>query len=285
MIAFLGTGLLGGNFVRAFRRRGEEVHVWNRTHEKARLLEETGAKAFEHPADAVRGAARIHITVSDDAAVDALLAQAEPGIGPECIIIDHTTTSPAPTAERARRWASKGIRFLHAPVFMGPPNALDGTGTMIASGDEALFTMLEPALAPMTGKLVYLGADPSRAAAIKLMGNLFIVSMTAGISDMFALARSTGVPETEVAQIFSWFNPVTMAPARAERLRTADFSNPSWKMSMARKDVRLMIEAAAAGGGTLMVMPAIAAKMDEAIAAGHAGDDWMTIGREGFRTS
>lgn len=38
MIAWLGTGLLGANFVRALRRRGHEVRVWNRTAERARRL-------------------------------------------------------------------------------------------------------------------------------------------------------------------------------------------------------------------------------------------------------
>jgi len=43
MIAFLGMGLLGSNFVRALRRRGEDVQVWNRSPAKAKLLEAEGA--------------------------------------------------------------------------------------------------------------------------------------------------------------------------------------------------------------------------------------------------
>ncbi|MBV8579034.1 MAG: NAD(P)-dependent oxidoreductase, partial [Candidatus Eremiobacteraeota bacterium] len=39
MIAYLGTGLLGANFVRKLLERGETVHVWNRTPDKARALE------------------------------------------------------------------------------------------------------------------------------------------------------------------------------------------------------------------------------------------------------
>ena len=44
MIAYLGLGLLGTNFVRAMLRRGEAVRVWNRSAEKARALEAEGAK-------------------------------------------------------------------------------------------------------------------------------------------------------------------------------------------------------------------------------------------------
>jgi len=54
MIAFLGTGLLGSNWVRAMRKRGEEVHVWNRTGSKAKALESDGAKVFATPAEAVK---------------------------------------------------------------------------------------------------------------------------------------------------------------------------------------------------------------------------------------
>jgi 3-hydroxyisobutyrate dehydrogenase len=280
MIAFLGTGLLGANFVRAFRRRNEAVHVWNRSPEKARALEDVGAKAFDQPAEAVRGATRVHITVSDDAAVDALLEQARPGLSRESIIVDHTTTAPDPTAERVRRWAEPGIAFQHAPVFMGPGNALDGTGTMLASGDRVLFDSLAPALEKMTGTLVYLGEDPRRAASIKLMGNLFTMAMLAGVADMFALGAALGVPSAEAMRIFEFSNSAATAPARAERMRTGDLTKPSWTLTMARKDARLMIESAELHHGRLAVIPAMAAEMDRRIAAGHGAEDWMVIGKD-----
>ena len=279
MIAFLGTGLLGANFVRAFRRRNETVHVWNRSPAKARALAEIGAQAFDNPADAVRGASRVHITVSDDAAVDALLEQARRGFASDTIIVDHTTTAPIPTGERVRRWIDRGISFQHAPVFMGPSNALDGTGTMLASGARTLYDTLVPALEKMTGKLVYLGDDPTRAAAFKLMGNLTIIAMTAGLGDVFALGVSLGIPATDVAQLFTWFNPGSALPWRAERMSSGDLSQPTWTLEMARKDARLMIESAAGGGTELPTLPAIAAAMDRSITAGHGADDWMVFGR------
>jgi len=280
MIAFLGTGLLGANFVRAFRRRDEAVQVWNRTPDKARALaDEVGAKAFDNPVDAVRGAQRVHIAVSDDAAVDGLLEQARPGLTGDAVIVDHTTTAPAPTAARVRRWSDAGIRFQHAPVFMGPNEALKGTGTMLASGDRGVFDSVAPALEQMTGTLAYLGTDPARAAAVKLMGNLFLMAVTAGIADMFALGKALGVPPDESTRIFEWFNLATMAPGRAARMRKAEFSRPSWTLAMARKDARLMIESAAANQAQLAVIPAIAAEMDRWIAAGHAAEDWMVIGK------
>ena len=68
-IAFFGAGLLGSGFVEAFRKRGVEVNVWNRTHEKAAALERFGARAVHSPAEAIEGVDRVHICLSHDDAV------------------------------------------------------------------------------------------------------------------------------------------------------------------------------------------------------------------------
>ena len=285
MIAFLGMGLLGSNFVRALRRRGDEVRVWNRSPERARALAADGATVFENAAEAVRGARRIHLTLSDDASVDDVLEQARPGLDRDAVIVDHTTTSPNGTGERARRWAGRGIAFQHAPVFMGPVNALESTGVMLASGDRDRFERLEPALSQMTGKLVYLGPDPQRAAAFKLLGNSFLMFLTSGFSDFFALAKSFGVPPSEAATLFKFFNPGVTIPGRLERVLNAKWSEPSWELSMARKDARLMIDGAAQAGVPLAVLPAIATLMDQFIERGHGHDDWTVIAKDALSKS
>jgi 3-hydroxyisobutyrate dehydrogenase len=280
MIAFLGMGLLGSNFVRALRKRGEQVKVWNRTPEKARPLAEVGAIVCDDLVSAVRGASRVHLVLSDDVAVDEVLERARPGFERDVIIIDHTTTSPTGTHARAKRWAERGVAFQHAPVFMGPLNALESTGVMLASGDRALFDKLEPELSKMTGKLVYRGEDPARAAAFKLLGNSFLMFLTAGFADFFALAKSMGVPGADAASLFKFFNPAVTIDSRLERILAQKFSDPSWELAMARKDARLMIEETARAGGSLAVLPAIAQLMDKYIERGHSHDDWTVITKD-----
>jgi len=282
MIAFLGMGLLGSNFVRALRKRGETVRVWNRSPERAKALESVGATAFTDVAEAVRGAKRVHIVVSDDAAVDAVLEGARAGLSKDVVIVDHTTTSPAGTRERAKRWTERGIAFQHAPVFMGPQNALESTGTMLASGERARFDALQPELGKMTGKLVYLGEEVERAAKFKLLGNSFLMFLTAGLADFFQLASSMGVPSQDAATLFQTFNPAMTVPMRLERVLNANWSDPSWELAMARKDARLMIEAVTQAGNQLQVLPAIAAAMDKFIDKGHAHDDWTVIAKDGL---
>lgn len=279
MIAFLGTGLLGGNFVKALLRNGEQVAVWNRTAEKAQALEADGAIAFGNVADAVKGATRIHLTLSDDAAVNEVLEQAQAGFEAGVVIVDHTTTSAAGTVDRSKLWKERGFRYQHAPVFMGPQNAHDSTGVMLVSGDRELIAQLEPALAKMTGKVLDFGPELGRAAGIKLMGNGFLMFLTAGFSDTLALGKSMGVPAEDFLKLFESWNPGAMAPARLNRMLAADYDNPSWELRMARKDARLMIEAAEAAGKRLSTLPAIAAEMDRHIADGQGSKDWTVMGR------
>ncbi len=280
MVAYIGTGLLGANFVKAMLKKGLEVQVWNRTYSKAKALEEFGAKAFENSADAVKGAERIHITVSDDRAVDEVLEQAKAGFSPGVMIIDHTTTSTAGAKSRTEKWKKLGFTYLHAPVFMGPPNALDSTGYMLVSGDQDVVKRAEPFLSAMTGKLINFGPEVNRAAAIKLMGNSFLLFLTAGLSDTLALAKSMNVPASDLVTLFDHWNPGAMAPGRLKRILAADFGNPSWELNMARKDTRLMMEEAAAASQHLATIPAIAKEMDNWIAKGHGNEDWTVIAKE-----
>ncbi len=120
------------------------MHVWNRTASKAKALEVYGAKAYDNVADAVKGAKAIHLTLKDDAAVDEVLKKASAGFEPGVIIIDHTTTSAEGAAARTAHWKNKGYTYLHAPVFMGPQNALESTGYMMVSGDPEVISKVTP---------------------------------------------------------------------------------------------------------------------------------------------
>jgi len=279
MIAFFGMGLLGSNFVRALRRRGEDVHVWNRTHERAAALEADGARAFRDAAEAARGATRVHLTLTDDAVVDAVLEQARPGLSASAVIVDHSTTTPQGALARIARWRERGITFVHAPVFMGPQNARESTGIMMISGARDVVEAMRPVLAPMTGKLVDLGERPDAASAFKLLGNSFLIGMTAALADMLGLAKALHVPAGEAAGLFDFFNPGGTIPGRVKRMVDGAFADPSWELRMARKDARLMMEAAAAAGVPFIALPGIAERMDAAIAEGHGEQDWTVIAK------
>jgi 3-hydroxyisobutyrate dehydrogenase-like beta-hydroxyacid dehydrogenase len=276
-IAWYGTGLMGSGFVEALRKRGVEVTVYNRTAEKALALERFGARAVNDPREAARGATQIHIMLADDATVDELLERLNGAIEPGTIVIDHTTVAPGPTRKRFERMAERGIAFLHAPVFMSPQACRDGVGVMLVAGPQDVFDKVRASLQPMTGDLWYTGERPDKAATLKLFGNEILIALVAGLADGYALATSAGLRPEEAYELFSHFKPTVALETRGKTMAAGNFK-ASFELSMARKDVRLMIETAAAGGVPVHFLPGIATRMDELLAAGHAADDLSVLG-------
>ena len=276
-VAFLGTGMLGGAMVEGMLRRGDVVTVWNRTEAKARALEAFGAKVADTPGDAVAAADRVHMTLPDDEVVDQIVTALTPRLRPGATVIDHTTASPRGTKARVARLNGAGVKFLHAPVFMSPQMAKDAIGLMLLSGPKAVFEAVRGDLEKMTSEVWYLGEQADLAASYKIFGNSMLFVIAAGVTDVFAMAKGLGIAPADALTVFSKFQPGGLIKARGDKMARGDFS-ASFELTMARKDMRLMLEAAA--GQPMTVLPGIAKAMDEAIAKGHGQDDLGAIAAE-----
>ena len=279
-IAFLGTGLLGGAFAEAAAKRGDTVTAWNRSPDKALALARFGVKPASTPVEAVRGASRVHLVLRDDAVVEEVIAAARPGLAPGAVLIDHTTTLPESTAERAGRLRAEGLNYLHCPVFMGPAAARDAKGIMMAAGPRDLFERVQGDLARMTGRLEFMGERPDLAALNKLFGNAMIVGIIAMTSDVLAMARAGGVDPADAIELLKRLDLNEMVARRGGNMVKGNFS-ASWEMAMARKDVGLMLETI--GDGPMAALPAIAARMDQLIAAGHGAKDASAMAIDALR--
>ncbi|MBK7791654.1 MAG: NAD(P)-dependent oxidoreductase [Betaproteobacteria bacterium] len=279
-IAFLGTGLLGSAFAEAAAQRGDAVTAWNRSPDKVAALARFGVKAAATPADAVRGASRVHLVLKEDAVVDEVIAAALPGLSADAILVDHSTTLPRLTAARAERLQARGVRYLHCPVFMGPAAARSAQGLMVAAGPRALFETVEAELSRMTGQLAYMGERADLAAVDKLLGNAMIIGIWAVMADVLTLARASGVDAGDAIKLLGMIDLDAMVARRGASMAKGDFS-PSFELAMARKDVRLMLEVA--GDQPLAALPAVAARMDRLIAAGHGAMDASVMAVDAMR--
>lgn len=274
-IALLGTGMLGSGMVRHFLATGTPVTVWNRTESKALALAADGAVVAGSPREAAAAAARVHLVLPDDAVVDAILEQIGPALERDAIVVDHSTTLPEATAARAARMASKGIRYMHAPVFMSPQMATDGVGLMLVSAPQAEFDAVKPALDGMTGEVWYLGERPDLAAAYKLFGNCMLFAITGGLADVITMARANAIDPLAALSVFSKFQAGNIIQFRGPRMAKKEITPASFAVEMARKDVRLMTEAAK--GRPLVALPGVARRMDDVIQAGGGEHDLAAL--------
>ena len=279
-VAFLGIGLLGAALAEAAAKRGDTVSAWNRTFEKARALVPLGIKAAATPAEAVQGATRVHLVLKDDAVVDDVIAAARPMLAPNAVLLDHTTTQPALTAARAACLAEQGVAYLHCPVFMGPPAARNAQGSMMVAGPRALFERVQTELAVMTTRLEYMGERADLAAVNKLFGNAMIIGVSAMMADILTMAQASGVDPQSAVKLLGMLDLNAMVAGRGGNMAKGNFA-ASFELTMARKDVRLMLETA--GDRPLAALPAIAARMDQLIAQGHGALDASALGIDAVR--
>lgn len=275
-IAYLGTGLLGAALAEAAAKRGDSVTAWNRSPDKAQALAQFGIRAAATPAEAVQGAQRVHLVLKDDAVVEDVLAQARAGLAADAIVLDHSTTLPRQTAERAQRLNAMGVRYLHCPVFIGPPAARLGQGSILAAGPQTVFDSVKDALGKMATRVEYLGERPDLAAVNKLYGNAMIIGMASMMADVLTLAQASEASGADAIKLLELLDFNAMIKTRGANMAKGVFT-PSFEMAMARKDVRLMVETA--NGRPLAALPGIAARMDQLIAAGHGADDVSTLAK------
>lgn len=271
-IALLGTGLLGAGMVENLLAKGHTVRIWNRTRDKLAPLVKKGAIATADPADCVRGASRVHLVLAEDSAVDAVVGQLRAGLAPNVPVLDHSTNLPAKVKTRFAALRQAGVRYVPAPVFMSPANAREASGLMLLAGPAADRDALQADLQQMTGKLLWVGERVDLAAVHKLAGNSLFFALAAAMADVLAIGAGNDVPAEQMLALFETFKPGSALPYIGQRVVKAGTGPASFELAMARKDARLMHEAA--GTQALLLLPHIAAAMDAALQKGHASADY-----------
>ena len=274
-IALLGTGLLGSGMVENLLAKGLTVRIWNRSAAKLAPLVAKGAIAAKDPADAARGAARVHLVLAEDAAVDAVIAQLRPGLGKDVFLIDHSTNLPQKVANRFLKLRAEQVRYVPAPVFMSPQNAREASGLLVFAGPPGEADALQSELQPMTGKVWYVGERPDLAAVYKLAGNSMFFALAGAVSDVLAMGRDNDVTPEVMLGLFDVWKVGGAIPILGQRIAKAGPGPASFELVMARKDARLMQEAA--GKQPLIVLPAVAAAMDRAITRGDGKLDYAVF--------
>ena len=92
VIAFLGTGLMGGPMAARLAQAGFPVRAWNRSFAKAEALRAQGAEPREQLADAVAGARLVISMLEAGPIVRAVMEAALPALAPGCLWIDMSST-------------------------------------------------------------------------------------------------------------------------------------------------------------------------------------------------
>ena len=192
VIAFIGTGLMGGPMAHNLLKAGFSVRVWNRSIEKAQALVAEGAVLASSPADAAKGADIVITMLSDGNAVGDMLFNAgiAAALEKNAVVIDSSSIAPPIARDHSKQLEALGIHHIDAPVSGGVVGAKAGTLAIMAGGDEAIIAGLSHVFAAM-GRLTYVG--PSGAGQLCKLANQQIVAITIGaVAEAMMLVEAGG---------------------------------------------------------------------------------------------
>jgi 3-hydroxyisobutyrate dehydrogenase len=278
VVAFLGTGRMGGPMAANLARGGFDVRVWNRTSSRAEALAGDGAAVAASPAEAVRGATIVITMLADGHATqeaatgpDGFLAAA-PGV----IWVQMATIGIDWTTWLAGIAAARGVQFVDAPVSGSEGPAKAGQLAILASGPDQIRDVLAPVFGVLGRATAWLGQAGNGTRA-KLVLNSWLADLTETTAETLAFARSLGLDPAEIVDLLA-SNPLgaPYAVQKARLMLAGDFS-PAFALKHAIKDAELATEAAQDSGATLTLTNALLPRWRDTAASGHADDDLAAV--------
>jgi 3-hydroxyisobutyrate dehydrogenase len=260
-VTVLGTGVMGAGMVRSLRRAGLPVRMWNRDPAKAQALTDTGAEAFDDPAEAAAGADVVLTMVLDADAVVDVVRRARPARGSLWV---QTSTVGIEGARRTAELADElGIVLVDAPVLGTKQPAEEGKLVVLASGPDDVHDRLAPVFDAIGGKTLWLG-EAGNGSRLKLACNAWVFMATAGVAQSIALTRALGLdPQTFIDAVDG--GPLDLPYLHVKGANMIKGEHPvAFGLTGAAKDARLIREALQQAGVDDRLDTAVLAAMDAA---------------------
>ncbi|TMO75283.1 oxidoreductase [Pseudoalteromonas sp. S3785] len=253
-VAFIGLGVMGYPMAGHLAKSGFNVCVYNRTTAKAQMWTEQYTGCFAPtPREAVSEADIVFMCVGNDNDLrsvvygdDGVLA----GMLPHTVLVDHTTTSAEVAREVAAKAALKNIDFIDAPVSGGQAGAENGVLTVMAGGNEAVFTKVQPVMASYSRFSQLLG-DVGAGQLCKMVNQICIAGVVQGLSEGLHFAKQAGLDGEKVIETISKGAAGSWQMENRYKTMWAGEYEFGFAVDWMRKDLGIALDEAKNNGATL----------------------------------
>ena len=220
----------------------------------------------------------IFIVVADPPAVQSILDQIQPKLGPEVLVIQSSTISAHWTRLFAEQVQRTGALFLEAP-FTGSKIAAEQRQTVYyLGGDPDVVEKARLVLEPISSAILHIGPLGS-ASSLKLAMNINVAGVAHSLCESLTLCRASGIPDDV------YFNALArnvahsgVSDLKEPKLRQRDYS-PQFSLKHMAKDLRLALETAADLSLSLEQTGHLKNMYDRGMAAGWSEDDFIGLMR------
>jgi len=270
-IAVLGTGLMGAPMALRLAKAGHQVTVYNRSRFKTETLAPEGIGVADTPAAAIHAADCVLLTLSDEAAIRAVLLE-EPAsqVLEGRTVIQMGTIGPEQSRRLLGDVGAAGGVYFEAPVLGSIPEAEAGKLIVMVGAAPEQFERYSGLLQAFGPNPVLIG-PVGQAAAVKLALNQLIASLTAAFSLSLGFVQRQGVVADTFMSLLR--ESALYAPTfdkKLSRMLSHDYAGPNFPTKHLAKDVDLFLAESAELGldtGLLAgVREAIQATLDKGLA-------------------
>ncbi len=279
-VGYVGLGAMGGAMAGQLLKHNVPLTVCDVEPQAVKGVVDAGGRAATTPRGVGEQAEIVVCSLPSPCVVEEVVLGEEGlihSLQSGSVIIDMSTNGLEAVRKVGKALADKGIHLVDAPVGKGPWAAEKGDLTILMGGDREVCRSVEWLLEMMGSKLYYCGPLGS-GQVIKLANNLVSCGNMAVIAEAYALAAKGGADLDVLCEVMpqtsadSWQLRQTLN----DKVLKGDFS-PMFKLKLARKDMKLIVEMAQSLGAPLDCAQATLEWYKAGLEAGHGELDWGAI--------
>jgi 3-hydroxyisobutyrate dehydrogenase-like beta-hydroxyacid dehydrogenase len=245
-VGWIGLGIMGRPMAANLQRAGFEVLGYNRGRARSEAWTAAGGRSASSPREAAERADVLVTMVSDTADVESVLfgeRGAAEVLRPGSVTVDMSTISPSATRGIARRMRERGIEHLDAPVSGGELGAIAGTLSIMVGGNAAALERCREVFGALGQRVTHMGSSGA-GQATKLVNQVAVLGNLAATCEALRLARASGLDLARVVDAVGGGAGASWQLANlGPKMIAGDFA-PGFPVRLARKDLRLILEAA-----------------------------------------
>ncbi|MFI5449920.1 MAG: NAD(P)-dependent oxidoreductase [Candidatus Bathyarchaeia archaeon] len=278
-VGVIGLGLMGSAFASNLISRGYEVHVYNRTEQKAEPLVAKGAIFHPSPKELASSVDIVMTSLTDQNAIDSV-ALDENGflnsMRKGSLWIDLSTIDPTASVRHAEAAKKAGVSRLDTPVVGSEDLASKGQLIILVGGSQEVFEKYQNFLNELGKTVAYLGAD-GNGHRMKLDVNLYYGLIAESFSEALILSLKQGFdPKTFVEVINKTPHRNSFSEGKGPKIAAGNF-DPAFSLNNLLKDLRLADKQANETGAKLPMSKVALAQYSKAAEDGEGNKDFSVI--------
>ena len=270
VVGLVRLGLVGSALGRRLLGAGFDVLGFDIDAARREAFAAAGGRAAASLAEIGAACERVVLALYNTTTVEEVL-EARDGVLAErsrtTLVVDCGTGDPDRLAALAARLAARSAALVEAPLSGSSAQIAAGDALGLVGGERAAAERASDLLAAIAPRRRYVGAAGMGARA-KLATNLVLGLNRAALAEGLVFAETIGLDGRTFVSLLRDSPAYSRAvDAKGEKMLAGDFA-PEARLQQHAKDVRSMLEQAAAHGHALPMTAAHAKLLADAIAAG-----------------